>query len=114
MNMPPIKFEIKPGLWIGVGDRVWTCYRDDPRTGIVTGFGGNEDEWLLVEVTHTNETLDGNSRQSRAEYSFDQVFASEKDAWTNNIKALVEEQNEMHRKSIELDKQIRKLSEKWL
>lgn len=111
--MPPIKFEIKPGMWIGVGDRVWTVY-GNPRTGIVTGFGGNEDEWLVVQVTHTNEPIDGYSRSTIMEYSFDQVFATEKDAWYSKIKRLVDEQNEMNRKAIELDKEIRRLSKEWL
>lgn len=112
MNMPPIKFEIKPGLWVGVGDRVWAIY-GDPRVGIITGFSGNEDEWLTAEVIHTDEPVDGYSRQTRMDYALGRLFASESDAWKFRISVMIEERDELQRRLGVLDKAIFDLNNEW-
>lgn len=112
MNMPPIKFEIKPGLWVGVGDRVWALY-GDPMVGVITGFSGDEDEWLVAEIVHTDKPIDGYSRQTRMNHDLKRLFATEEDAWKYRIQGMVEELNELHRRAGILNKAIMDLKSKW-
>jgi len=114
MTMPPIKYEIKPGMWVGVGDRVWTIY-GNPRQGIITGFTGNvdEDQWFSVEVTHTMDYGSGNTRQSVMDYSLDLVFQSEKDAWHYKAKELHHRLNDLHHQAGLVEKEIQEIAEKW-
>lgn len=104
MNMPPIKFEIKPGMWVGVGDRVWVTY-SGVYTGIITGFSGDEDDWIKVEVTSTD--------MRKMDHTFDHVFASESDAWRFRISVMIEERNELQKRLSVLDKAIFDLNNEW-
>ncbi len=112
MSMPAIKFEIKSGFWVGVGDRVWAIY-GDPRIGVITGFSGNENEWLVAEIIHTDEPVEGYSRQTRMNYDLDRLFATEQDAWEFRIGQMIAERNELQQRAGILDKEILNLKNKW-